>query len=80
MALNIKNLCRIAYGNGNALFQYKTTDPIATVVGAGYFNGASGEFLKGDTIIVTDTNVGTVDLLTVTSADRAAVVTVVNGT
>lgn len=80
MALNAANVCRIGHGNGQNLFFYRTTDPIATIIGAGYFNGVSDQFFKGDVIIAVDTNVNTVDVLVISSADRAAAVTVVNGT
>jgi hypothetical protein len=80
MALNSLNLARIAHANGKNVFIYHSADTIATVVAANYFNGASDQFFKGDIIIAVDTNANTIDALVVSSADRAAVVTVVNGT
>lgn len=62
------------------LWIYKTEDAIATVAASGYFNSFTDELRKGDVIIVSDTNVPTIDMLTVSSADNAATVTTVNGT
>ncbi len=68
-------------GGGNPqLFIYKSTDAIATVAASGYFNGATDDLKNGDVIIAVDTNVGTVDVLMVSSATGAATVTTVNGT
>lgn len=62
------------------LWIYKTADAIATVAASGYFNSFTDELRKGDIILVSDTNVPTVDMLVVTSADNAATVTTLNGT
>lgn len=68
-------------GGGNPqLFIYKSADAIATVAASGYFNGATDDLKNGDVIIAVDTNVGTVDVLMVSSATGAATVTTVNGT
>jgi hypothetical protein len=62
------------------LWVYKTVEAIATVAGSGYFNAKTNDLRNGDIIFVTDTNVPTVDMLVVTSADNAATVTTLNGT
>lgn len=59
---------------------YVTTDPILTVVGSGYFNTITNRLKNGDVIIVSDTNVPTIDVIAVTSATGAATVTTLNGT
>lgn len=59
---------------------YVTTDAVATVAGSGYFNSITNRLKNGDVIIVSDTNVPTIDVLTVTSATGAATVTTLNGT
>lgn len=79
MAFNRKNLALIAHGNGQSVYLYKSADAILTVTGANYFNAAAEQMRLGDVIIAVDTNVKTVDLLMVSSADYAAAVTVVNG-
>ena len=56
------------------------TDAIATVVGSGYFNTITNRLKNGDIIIVSDTNVPTIDVFAVTSATGAATVTTLNGT
>lgn len=78
-AYDATNMNRI-HGGSVTLWLYKTVDPIATVIGSGYFNGASEVVRNGDIILVADTNVPTIDMITVTSADGAAVVTTLNGT
>ena len=78
-AYDATNMNRIQVGTCT-LWIYKTVEAVATVAGSGYFNGNSDHFNNGDVIIVSDTNVPTIDLLTVTSADGAAVVTTLNGT
>ncbi|MCK8785216.1 hypothetical protein M0638_12555 [Roseomonas sp. NAR14] len=50
MALDLKNLSQVAYGNGNAIWLYKTADAKATVVAAGYFNSAQPTLNQGDVI------------------------------
>ncbi len=64
----------------STLWLYKTVDPIATVIGSGYFNPYAELVKNGDVIIVSDTNVPTIDVLAVTSADGASTVTTLNGT
>jgi carbamoylphosphate synthase small subunit len=73
------NLHRIG-GAIPGLSIYKSADAIATTAASGYFNSATNELYQGDVIILVDTNVGTVDVAMVSSADQAATVTVVNGT
>ncbi len=62
------------------LWLYKSSvDAIAAIVASGYFTSYVDELRQGDVIIAVD--VGTsVDVLTVSSADNATPVTVVNGT
>jgi hypothetical protein len=62
------------------LWAYKTVDAIATVIGSGYFNSFTDQLRNGDIIFVSDTNVPTVDMIVVSSADNATTVTTVNGT
>ena len=51
MALNAKNLSVLAYANGFTLWHYATTENIAAVKGAGYFDPVSGIMKAGDVII-----------------------------
>jgi hypothetical protein len=67
-------------GGTVTLWLYSTVDAIATVIGSGYFNSYTNYINKGDVIIVSDTNVPTIDVITVSSANQAATVTTVNGT
>ena len=78
-AYDATNMNRIQIGTCT-LWIYKTVEAIATVIGSGYFNNNSDHFNNGDIILVSDTNVPTIDLITVSSADGAATVTTVNGT
>jgi hypothetical protein len=78
-AFDATNMNRI-HGGTCTLFIYKTVEAIATVAGSGYFNSYTDELRNGDIILVSDTNVPTIDVLTVTSADNAATVTTLNGT
>jgi hypothetical protein len=78
-AFDATNMNRIHSGTCT-LWIYKTVEAIATVAGSGYFNNWTDELRNGDVIIVSDTNVPTIDVLTVTSADNAATVTTLNGT
>jgi len=79
MALDATGLFTI-HGGATQLHLYKTTDPILTVVGSGYFNNVTNRLKQGDVILVSDTNVPTIDVITVTSATGAATVTTLNGT
>jgi len=67
-------------GGATQLHIYKHTDAVATVAGSGYFNDLANRLKNGDVIIVSDTNVPTIDMLTVTSATGATTVTTLNGT
>jgi len=78
-AFSAANMNRVQVGTVT-LWVYKTADAIATIVASGYFNGVSDLLNNGDVIIASDTNVPTIDMLTVTSADGAATVTTLNGT
>jgi len=78
-AFDATNMNRIQAGT-TTLWLYKTTDALATIVGSGYFSAHVDELRNGDVIIAVDTNVPTIDVLTVTSADNATPVTVLNGT
>jgi hypothetical protein len=78
-AFDATNMNRLHSGTCT-LWIYKTVEAIATVAGSGYFNNWTDELRNGDIILVADTNVPTIDMLTVTSADNAATVTTLNGT
>lgn len=78
-AFDATNMNRLHSGTCT-LWIYKTTDALATVIASGYFNSWTDELRNGDIILVADTNVPTIDMLTVTSADNAATVTTLNGT
>ncbi len=62
------------------VYAYETTDAIATVTASAYFDSVADELKKGSIILVSDTNVGTVDMIVVTSASGVTPVTTVNGT
>jgi hypothetical protein len=64
-------------GDSNNLWYYTDGDATSVIVGSGYFNLSSENFSKDDMILVVGTNGGTAesDLLIVTSASGAAVVT-----
>lgn len=67
-----------------SVFIYVSDDAIATVAASGYFNGTydsktlTGELRHDDVIIAIDSNVPTLDILLVTSADNASTVTTLN--
>jgi hypothetical protein len=67
-------------GGTVTLWLYRTADAIATVAGSAYFDAYVNDLRNGDIILVSDTNVPTIDMLTVTSADNATPVTTLNGT
>jgi len=62
------------------LWIYKTIEAVGDVDASGYFNDISDLLNNGDVIIVSDTNVPTIDVCVVTSADGASPVTILNGT
>lgn len=66
-------------GNSPRLWMYSTTDAIATVNTAGYFNGASAELGVRDVIFVCDTSTPTTNIVSVLS-NAAGVVDVSDGT
>lgn len=74
MALDKTKLFKLA-GAKPGLWIYQSTDAAATVAGSGYFNDATNELKEHDVIIVVDTGTNTTDMIHVTSADNAAVVT-----
>ena len=78
-ALDATNLNRVQVGTCT-LWIYKTVDAVGDVDASGYFNDFSDLIQNGDVIIVSDTNVPTIDLCVVTSADAASPVTILNGT
>lgn len=62
------------------MWLYRSSDAIATVIGANYFDAHAELMRNGDVIIAVDVNLNTVDLLMVSSADGASTITVANGT
>ena len=69
-------------GGVKSIYLYESTDAIGTIVGSGYFNDATNILNQDDVIIAVGVTGGTrtVDVCVVTSASRAATVTVTNGT
>lgn len=61
------------------LYKAADTDSITEMAASGYFNSFTDVIRQGDVIIAVDPGTS-VDVLTVTSADNAATVTVANGT
>lgn len=78
-AFDATNMNRVQVGT-ITLWIYKTVESVATVVASGFFNPVSDLLNNGDIIIISDTNVPTIDMAVVTSADGAATVTLLNGT
>ena len=60
-------------GDGPKLWNYSTTDTIATVNSAGYFNNSANMLNVRDLIIVMDTNTPTTNFCTVLSNTGSAV-------
>ena len=73
MAFVDSNLTQLSTGNGFTLWHYSTTDTIATVNSAGYFNTAVKLLGVRDLIIVSDTNTPTMNFCIVLSNDGSAV-------
>ena len=73
MAFVDSNLTQLSTGNGLTLWHYSTTDTIATVNSAGYFNTAVKLLGVRDLIIVSDTNTPTMNFCIVLSNDGSAV-------
>ena len=73
MAYAASGLCRLnGVSNGN-LWTYNTTDAIAAVNSANYFNDAANMLKVRDVIIVKDTNTPTTNFVTVLSNNGSAV-------
>tara|TARA_S200002703_G_scaffold49758_1_gene43210 strand:+ start:7341 stop:7604 length:264 start_codon:yes stop_codon:yes gene_type:complete len=79
MAYSASGLHRIGGASGVNLWIYQTTDAIATVNSAGYFNDSASMLNVRDLIIVMDTNVPTTNFCTVLS-NTGSVVDVSDGT
>jgi len=80
MAYDAANLTRLSGGSGVNLWHYTTTDTIATVNTAGYFNDSAGMFNLNDVIIAVTSTGGTpVVTLTYANAQSATAVDVVDG-
>tara|TARA_B100001989_G_scaffold62033_1_gene41726 strand:+ start:414 stop:677 length:264 start_codon:yes stop_codon:yes gene_type:complete len=79
MAYSASGLTRLAGGSGVNLYHYSTTDAIATVNTAGYFNDAANMLNVRDVIIVCDTNTPTTSFVSVLS-NTGSVVDVSDGT
>ena len=72
MAYSAANLTRIGGGSGVNLWHYTTTDTIATVNTAGYFNDAIGMIRSLDPIIVASSTGGTPVMSIVYAKDVSA--------
>ena len=79
MAYSASGLTRIGGDSNGSLWRYTTTDAIATVNTAGYFNDAANMLGVRDLIMVHDTNAPTTSLVTVLS-NTGTVVDVSDGT
>jgi len=79
MAYAASGLARIGGDSNGSLWMYSTTDAIATVNSAGYFNGAANMLAVRDLIIVCDTNTPTTNFVNVLS-NTGTVVDVSDGT
>ena len=80
MAFNSDNLTRLAGASGVSLWHYATTDTLADVNTAGYFNNASAMMNINDVIIaVTETGGTPVVSHTYVNANSGGTVDVVNG-
>jgi len=79
MAYSASGLSSLAVASNGNLWWYSTTDAIATVNTAGYFNDAANMLAVRDVIIVSDTNVPTTSFVSVLS-NTGSVVDVSDGT
>ena len=79
MAYAASGLARIGGDSNGSLWMYTTTDAIATVNTAGYFNDAANMLAVRDLVIVCDTNVQTTNFVNVLS-NTGTVVDVSDGT
>ena len=73
MAYAASGLTRLGGDTNGSLWRYTTTDAIATVNTANYFNDAANMLAVRDLIIVHDTNVPTTNFVTVLSNNGTAV-------
>ena len=79
MAFASSGLTRIGGDSNGSLWRYTTTDAIAAVNTAGYFNDAANMLAVRDLIIVRDTNAPTTSFVSVLS-NTGTVVDVSDGT
>ena len=79
MAYSSAGLDRLSGTSNGSLWRYTTTDTIATVNSAGYFNSAANMLAVRDLIMVHDTNAPTTNFVTVLS-NTGSVVGVSDGT
>ena len=79
MAYSAAGLDRLAGTSNGSLWRYTTTDTIATVNSAGYFNSAANMLAVRDLIMVHDTNAPTTNFVTELS-NTGSVVDVSDGT
>ena len=79
MAYSASGLSRLAGSSNMNLWSYVTTDAIATINTAGYFNDAANMLAIRDVIIVADTNTPTTSFVSVLS-NTGTVVDVSDGT
>lgn len=79
MAFDSKNLSALAYSNGFTLWDYSTTDSIATMNSAGYFNEAANMLKVRDVMYLRDTSTPTTSQANVLS-NTGTVVDVSDGT
>lgn len=80
MPYNAANLTRLAGASGVSLWHYSTTDTIADVNTAGYFNAAANMLGLNDVIIAVTSTGGTpVVSHTYVNANSGTVVDVVDG-
>ena len=68
-------------GFSGALHIYRSADPIATVIAAGYIDDGNEKKIQvNDIVLVIDDNVPTIDLCLVTAVAANGDVTLLNGT
>ena len=80
MAYDAANLIRLGGGSGVSLWHYSTTDTVATVNTAGYFN-ASANMLGLNDVIITLSSTGGTPVLShlYVNANNGSVVDVTDG-
>ena len=80
MAYDAANLTRLSGGSGVSLWHYSTTDTVATVNSAGYFNASSNMLGLNDVIITLSSTGGTPVLSHLyVNANNGSVVDVTDG-